>query len=660
MRFSLNFVREFLKVDVSAKELAQRLTMAGMEVEHFAAQGNDEVFDIEVTANRYDWLSILGISREIASCFGQKLSVKYPRVVMSPICKEKKIIIEDKTDCSFYIGRAIRNIKVEESPKWLRERVSHCGHNAVNNIVDITNYCMLKWGNPLHAFDEDKINGDIYIRRARQNEVFVGIDDKERVLTKDNLVIADVEKVIALAGVIGAKNTAVSDSTKNIFLEAAVFSPLAVRRSRRRAGVDTESSYRFERRVSPEFLAYASAEAASLIEELGKGSFAGVLSAGRPPAQKRRRISISLSGLNSYLGASFPKAEVKKILSHLDFRVKGTSKDKLSVSAPLFRFDIDREVDVYEEVSRIYGYDKIEPCLPLLRNQIDNDKIYKFKAALRRQVSLLGLKEIITFSIDSEESLADLNQQGFIRLENPLRKQESVLRPTLLSAMVKSIGYNLNRHQSNLNFFEIADIYCKDKDKYKEEPVLAIGLSGSSEQFFRLKGIIHAISKFLNIEISFIDKGMPVFTNALRIVHCRQEIGFAAKLDNKVKDKLALKENIYFAQLDIAALAKLHKEKSYKPFSLYPIISRDISMALRKDVKFKEIEEVIKQNASGILSGVSVIDIYEAADSSKDCRMFTLRIFYQDRDKTLVASDVDDLHNSIREALSGKDGIILR
>ncbi|MDD4183307.1 MAG: phenylalanine--tRNA ligase subunit beta, partial [Candidatus Omnitrophica bacterium] len=360
MRFSLNFVKDLFEVKESPEKIAQLLTMAGIEVEHHEAQGSDHVFDIEITSNRYDWLSMIGIAREVSACLGKKLNIKYPKVIKLPLIKDKLIKIENTADCPFYVARRIRNVKVTASPEYLKERIVNCRINSVNNVVDITNYCMLKWGNPLHAFDEDKIEGNIYIRRAKEHEKFVGIDEKERILNSENLVIADDRKVIALAGVMGAKNTEVTEATRNILLEAAIFSPLRIRHSRRVAGIDTDSSYRFERQVFADYLEYASAEAAGLMTDVCGGRMTDYGEAGRRPQAKDKKILLELDRLNEYLGAEYPKSKVKSILVNLGFKVKESGKSKLALLVSRHRFDITENVDVYEEISRIYGYDKIK------------------------------------------------------------------------------------------------------------------------------------------------------------------------------------------------------------------------------------------------------------------------------------------------------------
>ena len=661
MRFSLNFIKEFTDIGVKAQDLAHTLTMSGMEVEYLEKKGDDWVFDIEVTTNRYDWLSMVGIAREICACLGKKLKITYPKAITKPTLKERKIIIEDAKDCPLYIARVIRGITVEDSPLWLHRRVGHCDINSINNIVDITNYCMLKWGNPLHAFDEDKIEGDIYIRRAKKGEAFIGIDEKERVLNKNNLVIADSKKVIALAGVMGAKNTEVDSNTKNVLLEAAVFSPITTRRSRRDAGLDTESSYRFERRVFPEYVDCASSEATKLMQELARGKFCGYKSAGKPQVLKPKPISISLSHLSDCLGMSLSSSKVKSILSSLGFAVKATSKDKLSVTAPSFRFDINREVDVFEEISRIYGYSKIEPQLPNLVRKPQEENIYEFKSKLREALTLSGLSEIITYSIENDEELNQIDKKEPIIISNPMRKQENSLRTTLATGMIKTIRYNLNRNQENLKFFEIADIYYKDKKGFQEESIVAIGGSGNREKFFYFKGVLEELFKSLGIDdFCFKQKGVDCFSNALVVKVKGNDIGFLGKLDESLKKSFDLKEDVFFAHLNIDTLMKLKTKKTYVPFSMYPAVSRDISIVLSNKKSFEDIENIIRERAAELFEKLEVVDVYKGKDIPSNASAFTLRVFYQSGQRTLTSDEVDNLHSAIRDILSKTEEIQLR
>ena len=660
MKFSLNFIQEFLKIGLPPAELAKQLTMAGMEVESLDKSGSDWIFTIEVTTNRYDWLSMAGIAREIAAVLGKKIKIKTPQVKLKPLLLERKIIIADKEDCPYYIGRSLKGVGIGPSNQKLKSLISNCGLSSVNNVVDITNYCMLKWGNPLHAFDEDKLEGDIYVRRARQGESFIGIDAKVRVLNPENLVITDSKKIIALAGVIGAKNTEVDAATKNIFLEAAIFSPLTVRRSRRCACVETESSYRFERRVSPDYLEFASQEASQLIEEACRGTFKGAAYSGQKPKISKKTIAVNLTGLDDYLGAKIPAAKFKNILTNLGFNFKTAGKNEYLLLPPKQRFDIVGEVDVYEEASRIYGYEKILPQIPCLRKNIGitapGKDIYCFNNELAEYLAYLGFKEITSYSIEG----SGLGPDNPIEILNPLRKEENILRQSLLSGMIKAIAHNLNRSQSGLRFFEIAHVYANDKKQLRESGVLALGVSGKEEEFFLLKGAVEKILRYVSDEpFDFKTESQPFFNAGLSIISKGRALGFLGKLNQRIKKQFDLEEEVFFAQLSLEELIKLSGEKKYKPISQYPVVWRDISIALKKAVPFKEVEKTIRARCKH-LADLRIVDIYQGKNIPQGTAAFTLRIFYQSADKTLTAQEVDVFHNEARSALSQISGLTLR
>lgn len=669
MRFSLNFIKEFLDVKLSAQELANVVTMAGMEVEFLEQVDKDWVFDIEVTTNRYDWLSMLGIAREVAACTHSLMQVKYPKIKKTPCSKERKVVIENLGDCLFYTGRVLRGSKIKESPAWLKQRVENCSLSLINNVVDITNYAMLKWGNPLHVFDEDKIKGNIYVRRAKKGEKFIGIDDKERELTPENLVIADQEKIIALAGVMGAKNTEVDENTKNLFLEAAIFSPLVVRQSRRIVGLNTESSYRFERRVHADCLEYASAQAQQLIEELAQAKFMGYLQAGKKPQEKRKSICVELQKLNQYLGTDISKKIIGQILKNLGCALSSKGKeDKIVVAPPRFRFDLETSVDIYEEVARIHGFGQIKPKIPFLLRSTENKikcdlqgLLFAFKNQLRKTVFSLGLHEIVTYSIESSEHLEKLGEKDFIYLANPLRVGENVMRTTLLSGMLKAICYNLNRIQKGIRFFEIADVYSIKDKKLVEKPYLSIGVEGDEEQFFYLKAVLENILKSLNLSsFEYKEAKLDIYANVLKVYIDGKEIGLFGKVSRSAAKNFDIKSNVFFAQIDVFLLSQLKKDKVYCPYSAYPVIERDISMLFSKEQVFSEIEKVIKDIAKDYLYNFAVVDKYKGKDIPQGFFAITIRVSYQSSEKTLSAQEVDVIHNQIRENLGVFPKIELR
>ncbi|MCM8787244.1 MAG: phenylalanine--tRNA ligase subunit beta [Candidatus Omnitrophica bacterium] len=659
MKFSLNFVKQFVNIDIAVEKLVDTLTMCGIEVEDFQKKDDDWVFDIEVTSNRYDWLSIIGIAMEIAACLGKKIKVNYPTIKRKPLIKNKKILIEDLEDCPFYIARIITNVKIKETDTQIKKLLLNCGVSSINNVVDITNYCMLKWGNPLHAFDLDKIEGDIVVRRAKEREEFVGIDGKQRFLSPKNLVIADQKKIIALAGVMGAKISQVDSNTKNILLEAAIFSPVTIRISRRAIGLDTEASYRFERKVFSGYLEYASSEAAFLMEKFALGKFCGYLKVGKLQIKKPSWITIDLDKLNLYLGINAKQKDVKKTLNNLGFKVKVFPK-KLKVKAPQFRLDIEKDVDIYEEFIRIFGYNKIPSTIPALNFRNIQDPMYEFKNQLSDFFTAIGFNQIITYSIQSEKESNLVDQKDFIRLLNPLREEENVLRQSLLLGAIKTIRHNINRNRQKLYLYEIANVYFMKENKVFEEPALALAINGKENDVFYLKGVVEEFLKYLSIEkFDFKEESLPNFTNALLITVGDNIIGFLGKLDKKIIETFDLRTNLNFAQFNISLLKKFMTEKQYKPFSIYPFSFRDISMALRKDIKFLKINTIIREG-SEFVTDINIIDIYKGKDIPANFSAFTLRIYYQSNMRTLTSQEVDNYHNNIREILAKTDGVILR
>jgi len=666
MRFSLNFIKEFLDIDADAEGLVEILTQAGMEVEHYQKAGNDWIFDIEVTTNRYDWLSLVGIAREIAACLHKQFKLPSVKLVKKPLLGSPRIVIENLKDCPYYIGRVIRGPKIAPSPGWLKDRVANCGLSVISNAVDITNYCMLKWGNPLHVFDLDKIEGNIYIRRARSGEKFVGIDEKERNLSVENLVIADDKKVIALAGVMGAKNTEVGPGTRNIFLEAAIFSPISVRRSRRAAGLDTDSSYRFERMVHPDCLEYAAQEAGDKIVELCSGTFGGYAAAGKKPPVKQQKLTIDLDHMNRYLGQEFSGVKVKSILANLGFSLIKTAGQKMTLLVPQLRLDVKREVDVYEEFSRVYGYNNIRTSIPFLVPQEKRalstgplGKLYRFKNDLRALMASVGLREAVTYSLESSAQLAQLGEKDCISLSNPMRSQEDVLRPTLLLSLLKACRYNLNRGNNSPRFFEIADVYAKAGRSFQEACVLAVAACGGQEEFFRLKQAVAEMSGVLfSGKIVFSVGARPNFSNALIITIEGQVYGFLGKLDSNIGASLDLKEDFYFGEFDVGLLYAGRQEKLLRRFSVYPAVYRDISALFASGKKFKDAEVLIRSTA-GAVNRLDVIDSYRGKDLPAGSLALTIRVFYQADDRTLTSAEVDEIHTRVRVRLE-QSGIGLR
>ncbi|MBN2120240.1 MAG: phenylalanine--tRNA ligase subunit beta [Candidatus Omnitrophica bacterium] len=667
MKFSLDFIKEFVEVKVSPEKIASLLTMSGLEIVSTEKVGSDTSFEAEVTSNRPDLLSIAGIAYEVGALLGKKSKLALKKVPKQPVFNIP-IVIESRKDCPCYFGRLIKGVKIEPSPKWLRQVLKSCGIASVNNVVDITNYCMLKWGQPLHAFDLSKVEEKIIVRRAYPQEKLICIDNKERILNPEALVIADKKSVLALAGVMGGKNSEVLSSTRDIFLEAAIFSPILVRRARRFLGINTESSYRFERGVNPVYLEQASWEAAYLIGKLAKGKISGCKKAGSLPLVRRPWIKFEVDRMNGFLGTQIKQAKAGKILNDLNFEIE-KKKTCFLVKAPSFRQDIKASQDLYEEVVRIWGYHNIKESLPLIRKEIRKEEsFYKFKESIRSKAICLGFKEVVTFSIIPRKNvLSDFLQEpvktrGFfsssgVTITNPLRLEEDLLRPLIFPGMLEVLRYNVYRKERSLKFFEIADSYVLKDNSFRETAKLCLGWhSDTIDDFYAFKGKAEFFLKALGIENPHIcEEENPLFSNFCSI----DDFAWVGVLRSDVAEKIDLAK-VFLAEFDLEKISKKAKEVLFEEINYLPWVERDISLALREDIRFKEIETIIKNKTASLFRSLEVTDVYKGEKIPRGFTGFTLRIFYQHKTKTLEAQEVDSVHFSLRAELSKLDGLLLR
>ena len=655
MKFSLKFLEEFVSIDIPVSKLAELLTMAGLEIERLEKKGSDWVFEAEVTANRYDWLSVYGIAHEAAALTQKKLILSLPAVKKKKN-NEIKVTLSSLSDCPFYLGSIFDNLEVKPSPAWLRRRLENLGIHSVNNVVDITNYCMLKWGQPLHAFDLQKIEGGIFVRRAKDNEKFAGIDEKERILDKRHLVIADGKKAIALAGVLGAKNTEVSHSSRTIFLEAAMFSPLAVRVTARSLAINTDSAYRFQRNVFYGNLVNAFSEAADLLQKFAGASYKGSIQAGKPPPATSKVIKFSLSDLASCLGKDIPSLRVKKILESLGFKAE-LKGDYFYVRRPQFRLDINIKEDVFEEVARIYGYDKIEPQFPYFKPKFKKQDFFVLKNKIKKFCALAGFREIITYSFANSQLLQKVQKDDPIVLANSLRVQENALRTTLLLGVLNTAKHNLNQQARNLRFFEIADIYKKQNKGFSEQTHLALGIAADKEQeALALKGAIAHIFAGLGKKVTFAEGKHIAFSSALEVFIQGERCGIFGEVNPQILKTAGLKKRFFYAEVDISGLQE--DKLFYQPFSRFPFTYRDISIVLAKE-KFSIVDQLIREEGGGLVADIELIDVYQGKNIGAGKTAVTIRIYYRAFDRTLASSEVDSLHERIRKAISRK-GITLR
>ena len=665
MKTTYQWLKDFVEIKVGPEKLADKLTMAGIEVKSIQAAGGDFVFEVEITSNRPDWLSVAGLAREIAAI--TKTRGRQPAAQVKLKYKKGKenlgILIKDKKDCPLYTAKIIRGVKVGPTPDWLAKRLELIGCRSINNVVDITNYILFTYGQPLHAFDLDKIGhkAEIVVRRAKKQEEILTIDGVKKPLDENILVIADQAKPIAIAGVMGGKDTEVDGSTKNILLEAAIFDPVVIRRGRQKLGMQTDSSYRFERGVDHQTVNIASVAAANLICQVCGGELTLVKAAGNRGPQEKE-IILNLEKVSRLLGVDISSAQAKKILDPLGFKTR-LSGPGLKVSVPLFRQDVKQEADLSEEISRIYGYENIPLTLPAFYPQNQDLAAGNFISSLKNMLTGLGLNEAITYSLIDRRIL-----QGFsglptvIEVENPLSQEQEILRPSILPSLLKCVGHKLNQKQEDIRLFEIGKIYRQDQGDFKEEPVLGLALCGTASIYLEggtvkdnlgilyLKGIIENI--FLRLGISgweFKQSG-----NQAEVYLAGKKIAELFDLSGKQLELFEIKnKHVACAWLCLESLENSAKlEKKYVKPALYPGIARDISLLVKERVSAADLLKAVKQAGTALLAESAVRDYYKGKQVPEGFRSITITCLYRSPERTLTEAEVNPLHASVCQALT--------
>ncbi|MCM8800773.1 MAG: phenylalanine--tRNA ligase subunit beta [Candidatus Omnitrophica bacterium] len=653
MRFTYNWLNEFVEIKLKPQALAQVLTMAGLEVVFLEEKEGDFVFEIEITSNRPDLLSIIGIAREVAALTGKKLklgsfSLKSYRGFNSNF----KIEIEDRNDCLLYNAKIIKNIKVGSSPDWLKQRLELVGCRSINNIVDITNYVMFVWGQPLHAFDLDKLDDCcIIVRRAKDKEELITLDGQKRILDPQTLIIADKKKALALAGIIGGENSQISQNTQHILLEAAIFNPLIIRRTRQRLGIQTESAYRFERGLEPQILKSASWEAVDLMRRICGGMLILDKTQGRPK-KKDKIIYFNSQQVKRSLGIEIDQKKIITILVSLGFKVK-KQKKALKIGIPSYRKDISLEMDIVEEIARIYGYENIPTSLPKVLTKIEPDLKRTYILKIKDILIGLGLDEVLTYSLTDKETLKDfgLESKEAVSILNPLSKEQEVLRTSLLPSLLNIIIHNLNQKQNYVRIFEIAHIFSFLNDRPQEELSLGLGIAGVKPTltcqglikeemgFLHLKGIIQMLLDRLGIDnYSFKlneKEGIDLYLG-------KERIGFIL-MRSILKNKKA-----YLAEISLTRLfGFIRLEKRFTPFPVYPAIIRDISFILKEGTFIEELIEEIRRQGQPFLKEARVIDFYKGKQVPPGFQGLTISCLYRSDERTLTEEEVNPLHDGV-------------
>ncbi|MEH2082097.1 MAG: phenylalanine--tRNA ligase subunit beta [Nostoc sp.] len=660
---------------------------------------DDVILDLTATANRADALSMVGVAREVAALTGGKLSILEPaEVSISKKAGNLALKIADTQACPAYIGTVIEQIKIAPSPEWLQQRLRAAGVRPISNVVDITNYVLLEWGQPLHAFDGDRLksvagseNLTIGVRFVNNGESLKTLDGQTRTLASQNLLITANDKPIALAGVMGGEETEVHQGTQSLVLEAALFDSVAIRRSSRSVGLRSEASGRYERGVNRAELEIANRRALSLISELASGIIVQQeIADTRPdPSSWSRSIALRLDRVNQILGpidlgedtGELQKQDVERILTALGCQLTFSGEDSThqptwSVSVPPYRYrDLEREIDLIEEIARLYGYNKFCDTLPDKAEAgylpLDEEVIRKLRAFLRAE----GLTELIHYS------LVKPGEDRNIVLSNPLFVEYSALRTDLISGLIDAFQYNLEQGNGALNGFEIGQIFWQEEDGLQETEALAgimggdisVGKwskSGREEpiSWFEAKGILESVFRQLSLQIEFQpdrrdDRLHPGRTASLWIRG--NSLGIFGQLHPQLRREKGLPDSVYVFQLDLNVLLDSLGEdeilvSTFQPYSTYPASDRDIAFFAPVKISVVEIEKVITKAGKNLLESVELFDEYRGENVPEGQRSLAFRLIYRASDRTLTEAEVEPVHNKVREALVEKFGVNLR
>lgn len=624
---------------------------------------NDVVLVIEPFANRPDCLSITGIAYEAAYVMGEKLKRKEFNLTETlDLCSNfVNVKIENYKDCPRYIARIIKDIKIAPSSLKMKLRLNSVGIRSVNNMVDITNYVMMETGNPLHAFDYDKITGtgvkDIIVRRAKKGEHIVTIDEQNLKLDEESLVITDSGNILAIAGVMGGKESEVSDSTKTILLEAALFNPFVVRKSSIKFNLKSESSKRFEKGLDFYSVENASRQASFMMSGLsGTLTKGAVDNADKAPGSVN--ISLKTEKVNKLLGSSFKDDEIAKKLLSMGYMTEKEGKG-LKVIVPSRRKDIKEEIDLVEEVARLAGYDNIKYTLPrgvqILASYSDE---ILFEKKLRNIFEKSGLNEVITYTMLDSETLEKfkVKTDNCIKIMNPLSVEQSIMRPELIPSIVSVLDYNLRNKNEDLFLFEISHIYREDKVTKNCAGVLCPEKDKTID-FFALKGMLENLFKTLNLKMEyFADESSKLFHPGINadIFYDGKKIGHFGKLHPEITEILGIDKDVFAFEFDVKEIEVSGKSKKYKDFSRYPAISRDLAVIVNKNTKCGDVENVIRSAAGQILSGSLCFDEYAGGQIGQDKKSLAFSLTYQSHDRTLKDEEVNGSLENIKSALKEK------
>jgi len=635
------------------------------------------VVDFEITPNRPDCLCMLGMARESAATFNEKLQYPETRCEKETGSAGDYITVEIKKPelCRRYFARVVTDVKIQESPWWLQKRLMFAGMRPINNIVDITNFVMLEYGNPLHAFDIRCLEGaKIIVDTAERGETFVSLDGSERKLNENTLLIKDASKSVAIAGIMGGQNSEIASDTSIILLEAANFNGDSIRSTSKRLSLRTEASSRFEKGIDPNLCEAAADRVCRLIEILGAGSVAGGSVDVYPAPSTMPGVQVRTARVNSVLGINISREEMAGIFESLEMKVEG-NEETMQVTPPPIRQDLIEEVDFIEEIARIYGYDKMPMTLPRGNQEARKSRERELMDLARQTMCALGANEVQTYSFVSQKGVdyvriaEDSWERNFVRIINPLGEENSVMRTILTPNMMEVLGRNFSRNIDKVRAFEIGNTFTQNMTDPEslpdEQDSMVIAAYGKDESFYTLKGmLVEMLSIFGITDIRFeseSDYGVYHPGRCARVLLGDVELGIMGEIHPEVCEKYGINTKCYCSELMFDVVMKAANiEKAYKPLPKYPSTSRDIALLVTEDVQVGMLENIIKENGSGILEKIQLFDVYRGKQIGEGQKSVAFSLTYRGAEKTLTDEDVAKVHNKVLSELKEKAKATLR
>lgn len=632
--------------------------VVGSLVKSYFNMEDDYAYEIGLTPNRADAASHLGVARDLAAYFKIPVNAVEVDDVIAGSETGTAVRVDSYADAPRYAGVNITGIRVAESPEWLKNKLNAIGVRSINNIVDVTNYILHDLGQPLHAFDADKVAGNqVIVRKAAEGEVFVTLDGIERKLSAEDLVIADAEKPMCIAGVFGGAASGVTEETTSIFLESAYFNPVSVRKTSKRHGLKTDSSFRFERGVNPDITVLALKKAAKLIAEVSGGQISSTIVDLYPEPIQPFEFPVTYKNIQRVIGKAIPAETIRDIIVNLGIGIQNETSEGFDVIVPPYKVDVTREVDIVEEVLRIYGYNNIELNTQIKASLNTSEKPDR-EVVLNQIADLLisnGYREILSNSLTKADYLE--NAETAVKLLNPLSSDLDCMRQNLLFSSLTAIGYNQKRKHADLKLFELGKSYNTDGDWYAEKQLLSLAIAGKNEaeqwntksdavNFYNMKSAVDAIVKRLKIEGirveeyegSYFDFGLTYRKGEKALV----SFGAVAKANLKKAD---VDGAVYFAQFDWDLLLKVIKKNkiTYKEVSKFPSVRRDLALLLDEGVSFEQLRLIANRTEKKLLKEVGIFDVYKGDKLPEGKKSYALSFVLQDEDKTLTDKQIDGI-----------------